>query len=188
MEAGFGHLVLHETRFDAIDTGLGKCLEIVRIERVLFHPVLRGWYWADLVMRQIRIVFDLLVKVLFVHGLQECAKTNARKLHELGVFVVGRWRSKCDDFGLIITNDIFNSRFQNDLNLSHFPFLVQFDQLLDVGVHNENRIGTILLLDVNVVVEILAGAVDAFDTIESKGKLLHPKQHKHILIEFSVVL
>lgn len=90
METGLGFFALNQTRFDAIKTRLGHLLKFVSIKWIIFDPVFLFGYRTGVVVRQVGIVFDLLVKVFFVDSLQKGANADTRKLQELGVLAVGR--------------------------------------------------------------------------------------------------
>lgn len=58
------------------------------------------WQRTRLVVRHIRVVLDLVVKVLFVHRFHERTDTHFGEFHELGVLAVGRVTAEDRDVGL----------------------------------------------------------------------------------------
>lgn len=169
METGLSLRFLQQKRLNTKESRLDQLLEIIRIKWEVLNNVFLGIQRTCVVVRQIRVILDLVIEILFVDGLQEHAHADAREFHEFSVLAVSSVRSEDDNVGLWIIALDPESKMYN--RYKYLPIIVQFDQLLYVGLYHKHAIRTVLLLDVQLVFEVLAGTVDRLDAIVVIGEL-----------------
>lgn len=100
METGLGLRFLQQKRLNTEETRLHYLFEIIGIERKVLHKVLLRVQRTSVVVRQIRIIFDLVIEVLFVYGLQKHAHADSWEFQELCVLAIDSVRTEYDDVGL----------------------------------------------------------------------------------------
>lgn len=102
METGLSLRFLQQKRLNTKESRLDQLLKIIRIKWEVLNNIFLGIQRTCVVVRQIRVILDLVIEILFVDGLQEHAHADAREFHEFGVVAVSRVRSEHDNVGLWI--------------------------------------------------------------------------------------